>query len=183
MVQNDPFLEQKPDNPDKNNEPLGNNPGRHSKLVPEHLVKFLELLRNNGNVSMSSRMIGWSRSTVYEFAAKNPDFRLAMKEAMIEGREMLLGEGWRQAMQWSEHEDAKGNLHVRAPDPGMLKLLIQGYFQQFKPSKESDPPELVDMVPESADLTQLSNNELDTLESLLAKIGGNAANAVTAGEG
>ena len=76
-------------------------PGNRS-LLPEYLVEFLQVLSHTGNVSLSARRIGWSRSTIYAFAAKNPSFREAMREALTEGRELLLGEAWKRATQWSE---------------------------------------------------------------------------------
>ena len=82
-------------------------PGNRS-LLPEYLIEFLEMLRMTGNVSLSARRIGWSRSTIYRFAAKNPSFREAMREALTEGRELLLGEAWKRATQWSELKDDKG---------------------------------------------------------------------------
>lgn len=146
------------------------NPGRTSKLVPEHLVKFLELLRQNGNVSMSARLIGWSRSTVYAFAGKNPSFREAMREAFTEGRELLLGEGWRRAYQWTEHTDSAGNKHIKPPSDRLLGQLIGGYFQEFKPGRGDDRP-ADDLLPETADLTLLSDAELEALERILVKVG------------
>ena len=37
------------------------------KLVPDNLIRFLEALSHNGNISMSARMIGMSRSTILKF--------------------------------------------------------------------------------------------------------------------
>lgn len=141
-----------------------------SKLVPLELVRFLELLSHNGNVSLSARLIGWSRSTIYAFAGKSPSFREAMREAMTEGRELLLGEGWRRAWQWSEHTDTAGNKHVKPPSDRLLSQLIGGYFQEFKPGRGDDVPADV-LLPETADLTLLEDHELELLERILVKAG------------
>ena len=140
-------------------------------LMSEDLVRFLELLRNNGNVSMSARLIGRSRSTIYAFASKAPSFREAMREAMVEGRELLLGEGWRRATQWSELFDDDGKIVARhPPSDRLLAQLIGGYFQEFKPGRGDDaPPD--ELLPETADLTLLSDQELEDLERILAKVG------------
>lgn len=157
-------------------------PSTNSKLVPANLVRFLELLRHNGNVSMSARMIKSSRTAIYTFANKNPDFKESMKEAMKEGRELLVGEGWRRATEWSEHVDSEGKMHITAPDNNMLRMLIQGYFQMFKPGRDTEPEVLDEILPESADLTVLDDTELQVLEKLLSKVGGKL-NAVAAREG
>jgi hypothetical protein len=145
-------------------------PGRVSKLVPMNLVRFLELLRHNGNVSMSARIIGWSRSTVYAFAGKNPSFREAMREAMVEGRELLVGEGWRRAYEWTEFKDSSGTKHVKPPSDRLLGQLIGGYFPEFKPGRGEEIPS-DDLLPASADLTLLDDHELEALERILVKAG------------
>jgi len=142
-----------------------------SKLIPENLVRFLNLLSHNGNVSLSARMIGWSRSTVYAFAAKEPSFREAMREALTEGRELLLGEGWRRAYEWTELKDADGKVLARKPPSDrLLSQLIGGYFPEFKPGRGDDAP-ADDLLPETADLTKLSDQELEILERILTKVG------------
>ncbi len=163
-----PYNEQKADD---SNTRAGDHPGRTSKLVPVYLVKFLELLSHNGNVTMSARLIGWSRSTIYAFAGKNPSFREAMREAMIEGRELLLGEAWKRATQWNELKDEKGNVITRTPPSDrLLAILVAGYFQEFKPGRGDDVPADT-LLPETADLTQLDDQELETLERILVKAG------------
>ena len=149
----------------------GSTDARGAWLMSEDLVRFLELLRNNGNVSMSARLIGRSRSTIYAFAAKAPSFREAMREAMTEGRELLLGEGWRRATQWSELFDDDGKIVARhPPSDRLLAQLIGGYFQEFKPGRGDDaPPD--ELLPETADLTLLSDQELSDLERILTKVG------------
>lgn len=154
---------------------------RGNWLMSEDLVRFLDLLRNNGNVSMSARIIGRSRSTIYAFAAKAPSFREAMREAMTEGRELLLGEGWRRATSWTECRDDDGKVIARQPPSDrLLSQLIGGYFQEFKPGRGDDlPPD--ELLPETADLTKLSDQELADLERILTKVG--AEERVGAGAG
>ena len=148
-------------------------------LMSEDLVRSLELLRNNGNVSMSARLIGRSRSTIYAFAQKAPSFREAMREAMVEGRELLLGEGWRRATTWTEYVDGDKNKHIKPPSDRLLSQLIGGYFQEFKPGRGDAPPD--ELLPETADLTLLSDQELADLERILTKVG--AEERVGAGAG
>jgi hypothetical protein len=144
-------------------------PGNRS-VLPLNLVKFLEALRHNGNVSLSARIIGWSRSTVYAFAARNPSFREAMREALTEGRELLVGEAWKRAVTWAEYTDTKKTLHVSPPSDRLLAILVAGYFQEFKPGRGDDVPADA-LLPETADLTQLDDQELRTLERILVKAG------------
>ena len=142
-----------------------------SKLIPEHLVRFLNLLAHNGNVSMSARLIGWSRSTIYAFAAKEPTFKEAMREALTEGRELLLGEAWRRAYEWTELKDEDGRVLARKPPSDrLLSQLIGGYFAEFKPGRHESAP-ADDLLPETADLTLLSDQELEILERILTKVG------------
>ena len=141
------------------------------QILPEYLVQFLEVLRMTGNVSLSSRRIGWSRSTIYNFAAKNPSFREAMREALTEGRELLLGEAWKRATRWSELKDENGKILQRIPPSDrLLAILVAGYFQEFKPGRGDDVPADA-LLPETADLTQLDDGELRILERILVKAG------------
>jgi len=154
--------------------PNGHGPARatpgNRAILPQYLVQFLDLLRKTGNVSFSARTIGWSRSTVYNFAGKNPSFREAMREAMSEGRELLVAEGWKRATTWSEYLDSKNGFHIKPPSDRLLAILIAGYFQEFKPGRDEDVPADV-LLPETADLTQLDDKELDALERILVKAG------------
>ena len=102
-------------------------------LSPLDLNQFLELLRNNGNVSMSARLIGRSRSTIYAFA------------------------------------DQDGKIHVQPPSDRLLSQLIGGFFTEFRPgNKEERAPD--ELLPDSADLTQLSDADLEALEKILSKV-------------
>lgn len=166
-----PPTEQK-DNIDDARADQPDHPGRRSKLIPEHLVNFLELLRQNGNVSLSSRMIGWSRSTVYTFANQNAEFKEAMRDAVNEGRELLVGEAWKRATTWTTFKpEGSKETHIKPPSDRLLGLLIQGYFQEFKAQRQEDRPGVDDLLPDTADLTKLSDPELETLEALLVKVG------------
>ncbi len=93
-----------------------------------------------------------------------------MREAMTEGRELLVGEGWKRATTWTEHVDSQKNIHIRAPSDRLLAILIAGYFQEFKPGRGDDVPADA-LLPETADLTQLDDDELVTLERILLKAG------------
>jgi hypothetical protein len=181
MAVQDPMIEQDPDSANVRANASDDHPGRRSKLVPEHLIHFLEYLRQNGNVSLSSRMIGWSRSTVYAFANDNASFKEAMREAVAEGRELLIGEAWKRATTWATFTDTKDELHVRPPSDRLLAVLVQGYFPEFKAS-HIETPDSGELLPETADLTQLDDDELDTLERILTKVGGDL-NVVSSGEG
>lgn len=143
-----------------------------SKLIPENLVRFLEVLRHTGNVTLSARQIGMSRSTIYAFASDNPSFKTAMREALEEGRELLLGEAWRRATTWTELDLEDGKKLRQPPSDRLLAILIQGYFQEFKPSaRDTQAPD--NILPEDVDLTKLSDRELNQLEALVEKASGN----------
>ncbi len=180
MAEDTPELEQN-DNTDNARAKLHDHPGRRSKLIPEHLVNFLEDLRHTGNVSLSSRRIGWSRTTIYRFAKQNAEFNEAMLEAVTEGRELLVAEGWKRATTWSTFTpDGSKDIHVKPPSDRLLGLLIQGYFQQFKAQRTDENKNPDELLPDTADLTKLSDPELAQLEDLLVKAG--ADRIVGAGE-
>ena len=73
-------------------------------------------------------------------------------------------------MTWGEYADTKKILHVQPPSDRLLAILIAGYFQEFKPGRGDDVPADA-LLPETADLTQLDDDELKTLERILMKAG------------
>lgn len=142
--------------------------GVRYKLIPENLIRFLETLRQTGNVSLSARHVGMSRSTVYAFASENPSFKTAMKDAIDEGRELLVGEAWRRATTWTEIDIEDGKKLRQAPSDRLLAVLIQGYFQEFKPGQKEET-RTDQLLPDDVDLTKLADHELTQLERLIEK--------------
>lgn len=142
------------------------------KLVPEKLLSFLDALRHNGNVSMSARMVHSSRSAIYAFAEKNPAFQQAMKGAIAEAREFLLGEAWRRALDGAEkpvwYRGRQVGSQVERSDT-LLNTLIKGYFPELGDRNHGNS-ESESVVPDSADLTKLSDSELEVLEKILLKL-------------
>lgn len=142
------------------------------KLVPETLLRFLDALRHNGNVSLSARMISSSRSAIYAFAAKNPAFQQSMKEAINEAREFLLGEAWRRALNGVErpvwYRGERIGTQVERSD-SLLNTLIKGYYPELGDRNCGDSKNEL-LIPDSADLTKLSDSELEVLEKILLKL-------------
>jgi len=142
------------------------------KLVPDKLVQFLEALSHNGNISMSARMIGMSRSTILKFAQKNPSFRVAMNEAIEEARDFALGELLRRGVRgWDEPVWYRGEEvgTIRRYSDSCLIRAVQAYFSEFKVVKKDEQTDR-SLIPQEADLTRLSDSELEVLERILVKL-------------
>jgi len=142
------------------------------KLVPDKLVQFLEALSHNGNISMSARMIGMSRSTILKFAQKNPSFRVAMNEAIEEARDIALGELLRRGLRgWEEPVWYRGQEvgSVRKYSDSCLIRYVQAYFPEFR-DRRGEESTCSDLIPEEADLTKLTDEELEVLEGILVKL-------------
>ena len=163
-----------PENPQQSNEyEYGFDEGRWGyKLVPDKLVHFLEALSHNGNISMSARMIGMSRSTILKFAQKNPSFRVAMNEAIEEARDFALGELLRRGVRgWDEPVWYRGEEvgTIRKYSDSCLIRYVQAHFPQFRHDQETQV-ETESLIPDEADLTRLSDEELEQLEYILVKL-------------
>jgi hypothetical protein len=125
-----------------------------------------------GQVSMSARMIGMSRSTILKFAQKNPSFRLAMNEAIDEAKELALGELLRQgARGWDEPVWYRGKEvgTIRKYSDSCLIRYLQANYPEFRNDRLSDQ-KVEDLVPAQADLGKLTDLELDQLEKILIKL-------------
>lgn len=143
------------------------------KLVPDKLVRFLEALSHNGNISMSARMIGMSRSTVLKFAQKNPSFRVAMNEAIEEAQDFALGELLRRGVRgWDEPVWYRGKEvgSIRRYSDSCLIRYVQAFCPELNPDR-SQYTDSRELVPADADLTVLTDCELDQLERILVKLG------------
>jgi len=146
------------------------------KLLPEKLAQFLEALAHNGNISMSARMIGMSRSTILKFAHKNPEFRLAMDEAIEDAKDFALGELLRRGLQgWKEPVWYRGQEvgTVRKFSDACLIRYVEAHHSQFR-RRERQQQTVPSLVPETADLTKLTDAELDFLERVLIKLDGDS---------
>lgn len=142
------------------------------KLVPDKLVQFLEALSHNGNISMSARMIGMSRSTILKFAQKNPSFRVAMNEAIEEAKDFALGEllrrgvrGWKEPV-WYRGQEVGS---VRKYSDSCLIRYVQAHFPEFRDGR-GEWKKGNELIPEEADLTKLTDTELELLEHILVKL-------------
>jgi len=142
------------------------------KLVPDNLVRFLEALSHNGNISMSARMIGMSRSTILKFAQTNPSFRVVMNEAIEEVKDFALGELLRRGVRgWDEPVWYRGKEvgSIRRYSDSCLIRYVQAHLSEFN-SGNSHEPESQELIPHEADLTILSDQELEQLEQILIKL-------------
>jgi len=68
----------------------------------EAMDRFLEKLRESGDVSLSARAAGISRSTVYDWRRKWKTFEGEWDDAKEEGVDGLEGEAWRRARKHSD---------------------------------------------------------------------------------
>lgn len=128
---------------------------------------------------MSARIVNLSRSSIYAFADKNLTFKNAMNEAIVEAREFLLGEAWRRALHGVEkpiwYQGRQIGTQLERSD-SLLNTLLKGYFPELGDRNNGDSKnELI--VPDSADLTKLSDSELETLEEILLKLEESRVNA------
>lgn len=152
-------------------DPTGASQASGGELMPQWARTFLELLIQNGSVSMSARLVGMSRSTVYKLAHRSPSFRRALDEAKLEFRDLLLGEAHKRAIQ--NQSDT------------ILRTLLGLYFPQAVDSQTGrariDPTaisdEEIDQVAaedDRLDLSGLTDEELVQLDNLLARASGSS---------
>ena len=98
------------------------------------------------------------------------NWRLVAPMHIADTREQAIENVMKQFLS-GELKDEKGEVIARhPPSDRLLAQLIGGYFQEFKPGRADDVPADV-LLPETADLTQLEDHELETLERLLVKAG------------
>lgn len=152
-------------------------------LTPEVANRFLNLLAENGNVTMSAKMVGMNRRSIYKFAERSPGFRKAMREAQAEAKELLIGEARRRAVQGVQEDvyyQGQPCGQVKKYSDALLALLIRGHYGIPHPSEANlnllDDEQLHQLnineetsEEEQYDFSLLTDDELDQLESLLTK--------------
>ena len=150
-------------------------------LNTEVITRFLKLLSENGNVTMSAKMVGKNRRSIYKFAERCSEFRDAMREAQLEARELLIGEARRRAVQGVQEDiyyQGQPCGQVTKYSDALLALLIRGHYGIPHPSAANlnmfDDAQLnqqnIDAEEnEEYDYSLLSDDEINQLDSLLDK--------------
>jgi len=152
-------------------------------LNAEFVSRFLKLLAENGNVTMSAKIVGKSRRSIYKFAERCPEFRDAMREAQAEAKELLIGEARRRAIQGVQEDiyyQGQPCGQVTKYSDSLLALLIRGHYGIPHPSaanlnllddKELHQLDIDDETTEKEqyDFSLLTVDEKKQLQSLLNK--------------
>ncbi len=150
-------------------------------LNTEVITRFLKLLAENGNVSMSAKMVGMNRRSIYKFAERCSEFRGAMREAQAEAKELLIGEARRRAVQGVQEDiyyQGQPCGQVTKYSDALLALLIRGHYGIPHPSTTNlnmlddiqlHQQSIDDEENEEYDFSLLSDDEIDQLDSLLTK--------------
>ena len=100
-----------------------------TKLTPKKREKFLTELRRTGNVTLSARVVGTTRFTVYGWRDRDAAFAAAWDEAVEEAADLLEAEARRRAHDGVEEPvfyqgDVVG--HVKKYSDVLLMFLLKG---------------------------------------------------------
>jgi hypothetical protein len=105
-----------------------------TKLTAKKRKEFLRLLRRTGNVSMCSKAIGISRSSMYKHRDTDEKLRAAWDEAIEESTDRMILEAQRRAVKGCRKPVYYlGNIvgHIREHSDSLLMFLIKGRRPEY----------------------------------------------------
>ena len=92
--------------------------------------RFIEILREAGNVSKAAQEAGFSRQAFYAYRKKNPEFKKLWDEAIEQAIDKLEAEAWRRAKDGIEKPIVhQGQVigHYREYSDRLLEILLKAY--------------------------------------------------------
>lgn len=119
--------------------------------------RFLEKLKETGNVTLSARLIGLGRSRAYDYRAEDKEFAALWEEAEAEAADLLEEEARRRAVAGVENPVFhKGEIvgHVTSYSDLLLIFLLKG----LRPEKFRDNPPRQDQLPANNQVNQFFLN-------------------------
>ena len=131
---------------------------------------FLAALADGHSVREASRRSGLDWGVAYRHRKRDAEFDRAWVEAYESGTQVLEEEAFRRAVHGVERPVFSGGKQVGTVTHYSDRLLIL-MLKARRPSvyREQKPAKTEDRTVSSYDLSRLSDSELETLESLLAK--------------
>ena len=105
-----------------------------------YMDKFLEKLRESGNIRLSCTAAGVNRSTVYRWRDKWVTFADEWDEALDDAVDLLEGEAWRRARKNSDrllmylltaHRPEKYGDKVQVQNSGTLTIEVKGGYRNY----------------------------------------------------
>lgn len=101
-----------------------------TRFTPKKRLRFLEHLKNTANVTLSARLVGVSRRTVYNHRAADPGFASAWDTAVDEAIDLLEAEARRRAVDGTDRPVYQGGElvgYVRGYSDTLLIFLLKGH--------------------------------------------------------
>ena len=118
---------------------------RPERFTDEYRQKFLDLLRQHGNVTLAAEALGFERTTVYVHRAQNESFASEWDAAIAEAADRLEAEAWRRAVEGVDEpvfgrvaKDKDGQIGTirRYSDALMARLLSAHKPEKYRERKE-----------------------------------------------
>lgn len=126
-----------------------------SKKTPAKIKKFLDSLRENGNVSKAAQAAKVSRQTPYNWAAEDEDFKAEWEEAEEEGVDRIEEEAYRRAVYGVEeplhHQGHLTGHTVQKYSDTLLIFMLKSKRREVYGDKVDTNLNIVDPISDAAD--------------------------------
>lgn len=104
------------------------------KFTPKRRERFLEMLRDQPNISRAARAVQMTRRGVYDWKEKHEDFAAEWDDAIQEGCDRLEEEAWRRA-----HDGVEEGIYYQGDKVDTVKRysdhLLVRLLEAHKPEK------------------------------------------------
>lgn len=153
-------------------------------FTPQKREKFLKALSAGASVAKAARSALWSRQAAYGYRKDHPDFAAEWDEAIEAGTDVLEDEALRRATKGLErykfNKDGDPILNPKTGQPYFERVysdtLLIMMLKARRPEKYRERFEMSGKIQTQnvpVDLSQLSENDLNELETILAKAAAN----------
>ena len=126
-----------------------------TKLTPERKSRFLALLAQSGNVTLSVKGIGCARRSLYDARERDPEFAVAWDAAVEEGLDTLEEEARPRAVEGYDvpvyHQGKVVGIERRYSDQLLLHLLRSYRRERYRGTAPEKRPTLVIETSATAD--------------------------------
>jgi hypothetical protein len=119
-------------------------PTKRTPKKEDWQAKFLKLLSNTGNVTLSARGAGIARRSVYDYRHADAQFAAGWEAAIDEAVEMLEAEAWARARKTSDtllifllkaNRPGKYRENIKVDHEGAVKVIVE--YADYNPKTSS----------------------------------------------
>jgi hypothetical protein len=156
---------------------------RKKTITPRRRTLFLKELKGNGRVTSAAKKGEMNRSSFYDLAERDPDFKMEWDDALAEFLDLGEAEAWRRGIEGTDkstpyvhvlkNDTRETRFHkVKEKSDRLLEFCLKNRHPHFKPTQILEHKTDATLVPTAAqpNVDNLTDDELKILVQLQRKL-------------